>query len=266
MTNPDYRALCADLLAAIDSYMQMDGNDTTPIPQKVARLMEAKRQCIAALTQPEPEPPLERRQAAGDRRYRDRTWLPHNERRSIARREFDAPNYGFTLADLAATLIADSKQLNPEVAAVLTPEALWDLYGESPTSQPEPQRPTDEELDEFVIYWWGSEIDERSVSDVIECGSMAAYARAVLARWNHPATQPAPAPTVVPVAVAERPWEREGWCDKEGQCWWFNPGQPAMSDPHIATSSWRLCRMLSGKPMGSYLLPHNAIPLPEADQ
>jgi hypothetical protein len=22
-----------------------------------------------------------------------------------------------------------------------------------------------------------------------------------------------------PVAVSERPWEREGWCDDEGRCW-----------------------------------------------
>lgn len=63
-------------------------------------------------------------------------------------------------------------------------------------AQPEPQRPTDEELDEFTIYWWGSETDERSVSDVIECGSMAAYARAVLARWGRPAIEP--------VSVSER--------------------------------------------------------------
>lgn len=49
-----------------------------------------------------------------------------------------------------------------------------------------------EELDEFAIYWWGPETDERSVSDVIECGSMAAYARAVLARWGRPAIEPVP--------------------------------------------------------------------------
>ena len=48
-------------------------------------------------------------------------------------------------------------------------------------TQPEPQGPTDEELDEFATYWWGPETDERTVSDVIECGSMSAFARAVLA-------------------------------------------------------------------------------------
>ena len=23
-----------------------------------------------------------------------------------------------------------------------------------------------------------------------------------------------------PVPVSERPWERDGWCDAEGRCWW----------------------------------------------
>jgi hypothetical protein len=53
-------------------------------------------------------------------------------------------------------------------------------------SQPEPA-PTDEELDEFAVFWWGSDTDERTVADVIECCSMTAYARAVLARWSTPA-------------------------------------------------------------------------------
>jgi hypothetical protein len=64
-----------------------------------------------------------------------------------------------------------------------------------------------------------------------------------------------------PVAVSERLPGPEDW-DAEGMCWWFNPGQPAMSNPHIATSSWRLCRMLSGKPMGSHWLPAHALPTP----
>jgi len=58
--------------------------------------------------------------------------------------------------------------------------------------QPEPQGPSDQELDEFAIYWWGPETDERLVSDVIEWGGMAAYARAVLARWGRPAIEPVP--------------------------------------------------------------------------
>ena len=52
------------------------------------------------------------------------------------------------------------------------------------TSPPEP--PTDEELDEFAIYWWGPDTDERtvSVSDAIECCNMGSFARAVLKRWG----------------------------------------------------------------------------------
>jgi hypothetical protein len=50
----------------------------------------------------------------------------------------------------------------------------------------QPVEPTDEELDEFAVFWWGSDTDERTVTDVIECCSMAAFARAVLARWGQP--------------------------------------------------------------------------------
>jgi len=45
---------------------------------------------------------------------------------------------------------------------------------------------TDEELDEFAVFWWGPDTDERTATEVIECGSMAAFARAVLARWGQP--------------------------------------------------------------------------------
>ena len=81
------------------------------------------------------------------------------------------------MADLAATLIADSRQLNPEMAAVLTPEARWDLYGESPTSQPEPQGPTVMQI--------------LALSDVIEAEELGTIdlVRRALARWGHPATE-----------------------------------------------------------------------------
>jgi hypothetical protein len=51
-------------------------------------------------------------------------------------------------------------------------------------------------------------------------------------------------------------------CDEDGQCWWFNPGNPAMSNPHIATSSWRLTRIIAGKPMGTHWLPYTRICIP----
>ena len=58
------------------------------------------------------------------------------------------------------------------------------LWVDQDTEQP--VGPTDEELDEFGVFWWGSDTDERTVTDVIECCSMAAFARAVLARWGTP--------------------------------------------------------------------------------
>jgi len=62
-------------------------------------------------------------------------------------------------------------------------------------AQPEPVAPTDEELDEFAVFWWGPDTDERTVTDVIECCSMTAYVRAVLARWGLPQYQPIPEAT-----------------------------------------------------------------------
>jgi hypothetical protein len=53
-----------------------------------------------------------------------------------------------------------------------------------PALAEQPVGPTDEELDEFAVFWWGSDTDERTVTNVIECCSMAAFARAVLARWG----------------------------------------------------------------------------------
>ncbi len=75
------------------------------------------------------------------------------------------------------------------------------------------------------------------------------FARAVLTRWGRPAVEPVP--------DAKRPWEREGWCDKEGMCW--------MGDAEGCgfVPSWRLC-----KPSDSCLawsLPHWALPVPQEE-
>lgn len=68
--------------------------------------------------------------------------------------------------------------------------------------------------------------------------------------------QPAPAPAAVPVAVAERPWEREGWCDAEGRCWMGDPGGGGF------IPSWRFCRP-EDAPNMTVSLPHCAIPIPQ---
>jgi hypothetical protein len=66
---------------------------------------------------------------------------------------------------------------------------------------------------------------------------------------------PAPAPAVVPVAVAERPWEKGGWTDLDGECWWCPPDGPAywsMANPAMVYGGW--------------LLPAHAIPLPQGGE
>ena len=56
------------------------------------------------------------------------------------------------------------------------------LEGQLNITTPPPPEPTDDELDEFVVFWWGSDTDKRTVTHVIECGNMTAFARAALER------------------------------------------------------------------------------------
>jgi hypothetical protein len=104
-----------------------------------------------------------------------------------------------------------------------------------PTHQPEPVALTDEKLYEL----WNSEGIE---ADFQDCRR---FARAYAARYSRP--------TVEPVPVAERPWEREGWCDAEGRCYgwdgdyWWMVGNPGAANETI-----------------THCLPHYALPTPEA--
>jgi len=76
---------------------------------------------------------------------------------------------------------------------------------------------------------------------------LIAYARAVLARSL--------TPTIQPVPVSERPWEREGWLDAEGRCWMGHPGDAEF------IPSWRLCRP-EDAPSMTCSLPYWALPMP----
>jgi hypothetical protein len=103
-------------------------------------------------------------------------------------------------------------------------------------AQPEAVEPTDEELKLLLAEY-------RHLSAV-------QFARAVLARWGRPAPEP--------VSVAERPWEREGWCDAEGRCWLFGKVE----------GDWRLMSATnSGLPSIKYCfshaLPHWTLPVPQ---
>jgi hypothetical protein len=57
-----------------------------------------------------------------------------------------------------------------------------------------------------------------------------------------------------PIPVAERPWEREGFCDVEGQCWWWDS----------IAQVWTYLNREQAERAGyyTYACPAAAIPLP----
>jgi hypothetical protein len=73
---------------------------------------------------------------------------------------------------------------------------------------------------------------------------------------------------VAPVAVSERPWEREGFCDARGMCWVGEPKRDyplgQTGDFDIWSAEWKLTdpTTLCGAARLIALLPHWAIPLP----
>jgi hypothetical protein len=68
-----------------------------------------------------------------------------------------------------------------------------------------------------------------------------------------------PAPAVVAVAVSERPWERPGWLDREGRCWFLSSrfSTWSLDSPPVALARG-IGRCLS--------LPACAIPLPQVGE
>jgi hypothetical protein len=78
------------------------------------------------------------------------------------------------------------------------------------------------------------------------------FAYAVLARWGRPAPEP--------VSLDQRPWEREGWCDAEGMCWWFDP------EPETAEGcAWTLEQWVWTLSRVTHTLPHWALPVPQTE-
>jgi hypothetical protein len=77
---------------------------------------------------------------------------------------------------------------------------------------------------------------------------------------------------VAPVAVSERPWEREGFCDARGMCWVGEPKRDyplgQTGDFDIWSAEWKLTdpTTLCGAARLIALLPHWAIPLPITTQ
>jgi hypothetical protein len=90
---------------------------------------------------------------------------------------------------------------------------------------------------------------------------IANMVQGALARWGRPA--------ITPIPVSERPWVQEGFCDAEGQCWWWHPDhkEDDFSDGWMLINSrWAICHHDSdGSPVYTHCLPHHALPLPPSD-
>jgi len=121
-------------------------------------------------------------------------------------------------------------------------------------SQPVPEGPTDEELDIVVIAIQRLAPDQpdgptQPTHDLHAVDRGREILKQHLARYARPAIEPVP--------VAERPWEREGWCDDNGWCWGFDTDD---TDPCWVAVLYRP----GGRSWSrwTHLLPHNALPLP----
>jgi len=84
-----------------------------------------------------------------------------------------------------------------------------------------------------------------------------AWAKHCLARWGRHAPAPKPIP------VSERPWERDGWRDTEGRCWFCNAYSMGRWNYQLPPDSEQDWGMLGTE---THCLPHWAIarPRPEA--
>jgi hypothetical protein len=133
--------------------------------------------------------------------------------------------------------------------------------------RPTPQPPADGEVAELVA-WLLREADYQEIT--VKRATCADRIRRAACLLEHPTPQP-PAelaemvkrlheinsPTPQPVAVSERPWERDGWCDEQGRCWW------TASKPGPLPPVWWMVSIPQSCTDG-IMLPANALPIPEA--
>ena len=129
-------------------------------------------------------------------------------------------------------------------------------------SQPEPQGPTDEELLVWASYYGIDYVDISRPSELdgerapVRSDELCIFARTILTSFGRPAIEPVP--------VAERPWEREGWCDEEGKCWFYWPewsnenGDVVVLEPPM----WEF-RKPEALEVYPFSLPHHALPVPQ---
>jgi hypothetical protein len=115
-------------------------------------------------------------------------------------------------------------------------------------AQPEPQGPSDEELEDFALQNGGGyfNCDCQEEADILTRKHISNY-RAVLARWGRPAIEPVP--------VSERLPKGNDF-DAEGCCW------PWSRDIY----AWCQCFAAAGDSSEwTHWLPHWALPVPQEE-
>ena len=123
------------------------------------------------------------------------------------------------------------------------------LRARAALAQPEPEGPTDEELESVARAAEIQNMKEQGGLTANDANGVAAQLqlqrlaglRAVLARWSRPAPQPVP--------VSERLPGPED-CDAEGRCWWWD-------------GEWGLVEHRFLDYCVTHWLPAHALPLPE---
>ena len=252
MTSP-YRALCARMADELDHYRQLLMDDRREVH---ALATEAR----ALLAQPEPEGLTdEKLLELMPQQFRD-------DLATVSRTAAHGAGPGITPGIFRVSL--NTGALDYARAAIAADRARW--------CRPTPHTPADGEVGELVTLFavgghcgGGVKIAPeqcRRVSDLLQrfaspaCyvispspEALAALEAAGPGRFE---AMPAERTVLVPVAVSERPWDRDGWSDEEGQCWMGDPGGGEF------IPSWRLCRP-DDAPNMKVSLPANALPLPQ---
>ena len=161
MTTPtDWRALCAELLKAVDDMpweYDWRGEPVGPLAEIDEAPFDRAR---AALAQPEPQGPPKN------------CWLDDEPGLCPSPCVFDDPSEVIDSCVEARCLSLEGK-----------PKEACKYY--RTTAQPAPQGPTDEELHQL----W---LDLYAFHDGPTSGDVAEIARAVLTRWGRPAIEPVP--------------------------------------------------------------------------
>ncbi len=120
-------------------------------------------------------------------------------------------------------------------AAIAADRARW--------GRPTPQPPADGEVAEMVRYGiaWNASLASPPLVPMEDGYWTPWHVAAELLQRQHPQ----------PVPLAERPWERDGWCDSEGRCWCFVDHD----------RQWTL-RKPEPWVYDTYCLPFHALPVP----